>query len=105
MEGGRLDAQRQTFKDFVVLAASDAPRAELLVVGSEPEQFLRTCTSTAAWGLDRAGKVLAMFAFRFGALDTTIAQFIATHAARVMITDICTLLPWQAAVLLAGGEG
>lgn len=96
-KGADAMRKRQTFKDLVLLAASDAPRAELLVIGSEPEQFLRTCTSTAAWGLDRAKAARILFESRFGPLDTTIAQFTATHAAHVAITDIRTLLPAQVA--------
>ncbi|WP_370362118.1 PE-PGRS family protein [Catenulispora sp. MAP12-49] len=92
--------KRQTFKDFVLLAASDAPRAELLVIGPGPGHFLRSCTSTASWGLDRAKGARAVFEDKFGTLDTTIAQFTATHGAHVTITDICTLLPGQVAALL-----
>ena len=103
-KGADAMRKRQTFKDFVLLAASDAPRAELLVVGPEPERFLRTCTSTAAWGLDRTPAARAAFALKFGALDVSIAEFTASHAARVAITDVCTLLPPGVALLLASGR-
>jgi len=103
-KGADAMRKRQTFKDLVLLAASDAPRAELLVIGSEPEQFLRTCTSTAAWGLDRATAARTIFESKFGSLDTTIAQFTATHAAHVAITDIRALLPAQVAMVFAAPE-
>jgi hypothetical protein len=100
-KGADAMRKRQTFKDLVLLAASDAPRAELFVVGVEPAHFLRTCTSSASWGLDRAKAVRALFESKFGSLDTTIAQFTETHAAHVTITDICTLLPAKVAALLS----
>lgn len=100
-KGSDAMRKRQTFKDLVHLAASDAPRAELFVVGPEPEAFLRTCTSSAGWGLDRAKSVRELFVQRFGPLETTIAAFSATHASHVKIIDIRTLLPEQIAGLLA----
>lgn len=100
-KGADAMRKRQTFKDLVLLAASNAPRAELLVVGTEPEHFLRTCTSSAAWGLERP-RVRAEFESRFGSLEITIAEFTATHASHVVITDVCKLLPAQVAELLSG---
>jgi hypothetical protein len=100
-KGADAARKRQTFKDLVLLAASDASQVELFVVGPEPEAFLRSCTSSAAWGLDRAKSVQELFVRRFGPLETTIAQFTATHAAHVTITDVRTLLPQRVAGLLA----
>lgn len=104
-KGADAMRKRQTFKDLVLLAASDAPRAELLVIGSEPVDFLRSCTSTASWGLDRTKGVRTLFESRFGSLDITIARFTATHAAHVTLTDVSTLLPPRIADLLKGGAG
>lgn len=99
-KGADTVRKRQTFKDFVLLAASDAPRTELLVVGPEPEHFLRTCRSTAAWGLNRTPGALAVFESKFGSSEVTIAEFTAAHVG-VAITDVCTLLPADVASLLS----
>ena len=104
-KGADAMRKRNTFKDLVLLAAADAPRAELLVVGPEPEVFLRTCRSSAEWGLDRAKAVRELFEERFGPLETTIAEFTATHASHVAITDVRALLPEHVAALLAHTDG
>ena len=103
-KGADATRKRNTFKDLVLLAASDAPRAELLVVGPEPGAFLRTCTSPAGWALDKAKAVRELFVQRFGPLETTIAQFTATRAGHDTITDVRTLLPEQIAALLARAD-
>jgi hypothetical protein len=48
--------------------------------------------------------VRAEFESRFGTLQITIAEFTATHAKHVAITDVCTKLPAQVAGLLAAAE-
>lgn len=86
--------KRQTFKDLVQLAADASGRQpELFVVGVEPLTFLRTSRSSAGWALDRSPAVRRLFAERFGALETTVADFTAGPGARVRLTDMTTLLP------------
>ncbi len=86
--------KRQTFKDFVYLAADTSGRQpELFVVGPEPIRFLRTSRSSAAWALDRAPAARRLFGERFGSLEVSIADFVAGPGARVLITDLMPLLP------------
>ncbi|MEU3096496.1 PE-PGRS family protein [Streptomyces sp. NPDC006967] len=86
--------KRQTFKDLVMLAAdTSGRRAELFVIGPEPRRFLTTSTSTAAWALDRTPGALRTFTTIFGPPSMSVAQFTATHAAHVQITDLRDLLP------------
>lgn len=93
--------KRQTFKDLVMLAAdTSGRRAELFVIGPEPRRFLATSTSTAAWALDRSPGALRTFTTVFGRPDMSVAQFTATHAAHVQITDLRNLLPTSVAALL-----
>lgn len=93
--------KRQTFKDLVMLAAdTSGRRAELFVIGPEPRRFLTTSTSTAAWALDRSPGALRTFTIVFGTPSMSVAQFTATHAAHVKITDLRDLLPAAVAVLL-----
>jgi hypothetical protein len=86
--------KRQTFKDFVHLAADRSGRTpELFVVGDAPARFLRTTRSKAEWGLDRAPATRQLFAARFGSLAMPISEFTAGPGARVRITDLTPLLP------------
>jgi hypothetical protein len=47
--------KRQLFKDLVHLAAADVSErsVELYVLGTRPQQFLTTTSSTAGWALNR----------------------------------------------------
>ena len=93
--------KRQIFKDLVMLAANTSGRrAELFVIGPEPCRFLATSTSTAAWALDRSPGALRTFTTVFGTPNMSVAQFTATHAAHVQITDLRDLLPASVAALL-----
>ncbi|MEU2995408.1 PE-PGRS family protein [Streptomyces griseoincarnatus] len=86
--------KRQTCKDLVMLAAdTSGRRAELFVIGPEPRRFLTTSTSTAAWALDRTPGALRTFTTVFGTPNMSVAQFTATHAAHIQITDLRDLLP------------
>ncbi|MDW8471490.1 hypothetical protein PV413_22405 [Streptomyces scabiei] len=81
--------KRQTFKDLVMLGAdTSGRRAELFVIDPEPRRFLATSTSTAAWALDRSPGALRTFTTVFGTPNMSVAQFTATHAAHVQITDL-----------------
>ncbi|MEU6348351.1 hypothetical protein ABZ896_03390 [Streptomyces sp. NPDC047072] len=92
---------RQTFKDLVMLAPdTSGRRAELFVIGPEPRRFPTTSTSTAAWALVRSPGALRTFTTVFGAPNMSVAQFTATHAAQVQITDLRDLLPASVAALL-----
>jgi len=91
--GADVMRKRQTFKDFVCLAAETSGRQpELFVVGPEPIRFLRTSRSSAAWALDRAPAARQLFGERFGSLEVSIADFVAGTGARVRITDLMPLL-------------
>lgn len=86
--------KRQTFKDLVMLAADrSGRRAELFVVGPEPGRFLRTSRATAAWGLDRTPHARRAFEDFFGSPEISVAEFTASHAGRVHLTDLCDVLP------------
>lgn len=86
--------KRETFKDFVRLAADDSGRqAELFVVGTAPSRFLKGSRSTAEWALDRAPSTRRLFAARFGRLSTSVAEFTAGPGARVLIRDLSRILP------------
>ena len=94
--------KRQTFKDLVMLAADRSGRqADLFVVGTEPGRFLRTSRSTAAWGLDRTPHARRVFDESFGSADISIAEFTASHAAHVRVTDLGAVLPPEVAAELA----
>ncbi len=93
--------KRQTFKDLVMLAADRSDRtAALFVIGPEPGRFLRTSTSTAAWALDRSPGALRTFETAFGSPQMAIAEFTATHARHVQITDLRDVLPSAVAAML-----
>jgi hypothetical protein len=99
--GADAARKRQTFKDVVMLAADRSGRsADLFVLGPEPARFLRSSTSSAAWTLDRSPGALRTFKERFGAPDTPIAEFTATHAGHVRITDLRDILPPTVTALL-----
>ena len=86
--------KRGVFKDLVHLAADESGRrAQLFVVGQEPIRFLRTSTSPASWGLDRATTTRAVFEQRFGPLTTRIRDFTAGAGARVELVDLLPMLP------------
>lgn len=86
--------KRGAFKDLVHLAADESGRrAQLFVVGQAPIRFLRTSTSPASWGLDRAKTARAVFERRFGPLTTPIREFTAGPGARVELVDLLPLLP------------
>ncbi|MDX3585733.1 transposase [Streptomyces europaeiscabiei] len=66
----------------------------------EPGHFLTTSTSTAAWALDRSPGALRTVTAVFGTPSMSVAQFTATHAAHVQITDLRGLFPASVAALL-----
>ncbi|MFJ6392781.1 hypothetical protein ACIQJT_34855 [Streptomyces sp. NPDC091972] len=75
-------------------------RAELFVIGPESCRFLTTSTSTAAWALVRSPGVLRTFTTVFGTPSMSVAQFTATHATHVQITDLRDHLPASVAAFL-----
>lgn len=86
--------KRNTFKDFVHLAAEGSGRAaELYVLGDKPIRFLQTCESTACWGLDRFPSTQELFEERFGSLETSIADFVCGPGIRVKVIDLEESLP------------
>lgn len=86
--------KRQTFKDFVDLAAEESSRsAELYVVGERPIRFLRTSRSSASWGLDRAPATRERFEQTFGSLDQSISSFVNGRGRHVTLTNLEALLP------------
>lgn len=86
--------KRGVFQDLVHLASDDSiRRAQLFVVGEAPIHFLRTSTSAASWGLDRATTLRATFQERFGSLTMPIRDFTAGPGARVELVDLRPLLP------------
>lgn len=85
--------KRQTFKDFVTLAADESDRRGCLcVVGDRPVRFLRGTTSVAGWGLDRSPSTRDLFADRFGSLNQPIGEFVARHP-EVEIVDLTAAVP------------
>lgn len=93
-KGSDAMRKRQTFKDLVHLAAEQSDRAaELYVLGEKPIDFLRTSTSKAGWGLDRAPAVREVFQWQFGSLDMTISDFTNGPGAHVEVIDLEVRLP------------
>ncbi|HWC08974.1 MAG TPA: hypothetical protein VG458_07975 [Solirubrobacterales bacterium] len=93
-KGADAMRKRQTFKDLVHLAAESSNRkAELYVLGLAPIQFLKTCNSAAAWGLDRFSATRKLFEAHFGSLDMAIADFTNGPAAHVKLIDLEERLP------------
>jgi hypothetical protein len=84
--------KRQVVKDLVHLAA-DGRRAELYVVGDRPLRFLGRTTAAMAWALDRSPTTRELYIKRFGSLDVSVPEFIATHAAHVQVIDLEAALP------------
>jgi len=86
--------KRQTFKDFVHLAAAGSSRsAELYVLGERPIRFLRTTRARVAWGLDRAPATRVVFEQAFGPLDQSISSFVNGRGGHVVVTNLEELLP------------
>lgn len=86
--------KRNTFKDYVHLAADASGRQPALyVVGDRPLKFLRTTTSSAAWGLDRSPTTRTLFTDRFGDLDVSISEFVTEWQPHVDVVDIQQLAP------------
>lgn len=86
--------KRNTFKDYVHLAADESGRRPVLyVLGARPFRFLRTTRSSAAWGLDRSPATRTLFAKRFGDPDISIGAFVTEHQARVEVVDMQQLAP------------
>lgn len=86
--------KRQTFKDYVHLAADTSGRkAVLYVIGPRPISFLRGTKSSAAWGLDRSPATRVLFTESFGDLSTPIGEFVTAHQSRVDIVDMSALAP------------
>jgi len=99
--GADAARKRQTFKDLVMLAADrSGRRADLFVIGSEPARFLRSSSSSAAWALDRSPGALRTFQAHFGDPHTPVAEFTATRAGHVRITDLRDILPPTVTALL-----
>lgn len=85
--------KRQTFKDFVYLAADESGRRRCLyVIGQRPLRFLRATQSPVAWGLDRHPAGQRLFEARFGALDQEIGAFVRQHG-EVEIVDLSEAIP------------
>jgi hypothetical protein len=83
--------KRQTFKDFVHLAAdTSGRRAVLYVIGSRPISFLRTTRSSAAWGLDRSPATRQLFTDQFGDLSVPIGEFV-NEQSHVEVVDMSEL--------------
>lgn len=93
-KGSDAMRKRQTFKDFVHLAAEPSERvAELYVLGEKPLQFLRGSRSPAQWGLDRSPSTQRLFEERFGPLHMPIADFVGGPGAHVRVIDLEERLP------------
>lgn len=85
--------KRQTFKDFVHLAADRSGRhTYLYVLGQRPIRFLRSTKSSAEWGLDRSPATRELFQSRFGDLSVPISTFVAAHE-RVKVVDLAGVAP------------
>lgn len=95
--------KRQTFKDFVHLAADDSGRRRCLyVIGKRPVRFLRTTTAAAAWGLDRHPATRRLFAEQFGPLEQEIGAFVESRD-DVELVDLTELAPDLFAGMLPDG--
>ena len=95
MAGSNAMRKRQTFKDLVGLALdTSGRRAELYVLGPQPDRFLRGSKSMASWALDRSAESLKKrFVTRFGSLEMPVSTFTSTYAKDVVVIDLATKLP------------
>lgn len=94
-KGADAMRKRGAFQDLVHLALDQSGRrAQLFVAGDHAIRFLRTATSSADWGLNRASpKLRARFEERFGSLQVRICDFTNGPALHVELIDLTELLP------------
>lgn len=86
--------KRGLFKDLVHLAAHEAPRRQLFVVGQLPIRFLESSTSPASWALKPYPGTRQVFENRNWSLETRICDF--TAGAGVELVDLTEWFPFLA---------